>query len=155
MRKAWREDIRYRKKHRMNITPDTTSNPLQGLDFSGLKGIQERIYDIAYTHGWYAEDRTFGDRIALCHSELSEALEEFRNGHHLTEVYYEHSNECKTQSFQCICNPKPEGVPIELADVIIRLMDMAEADGIDLADAIAIKVRYNATRPFRHGGKAL
>lgn len=124
------------------MTIETNSRQAtEGLDFSGLKGIQERIYDIAYQHGWYMEERTFGDRIALCHSELSEALEEFRNGHHLSEVRYEHG--------------KPEGVPIELADVIIRIFDMAEAEGIDISEAIKIKMAYNETRPYRHGGKTL
>jgi len=30
---------------------------------------------------------------------------------------------------------KPEGFPIELADIVIRLMDWAEHDGIDIAGA--------------------
>lgn len=46
---------------------------------------------------------------------------------------------------------KPEGFPVELADVMIRLMDLAERMGIDLAEMINIKMAYNATRPYRHG----
>lgn len=49
---------------------------------------------------------------------------------------------------------KPEGFPIELADIVIRCFDLSAAMGIDLARAIEIKHRYNETRGYRHGGKA-
>lgn len=119
--------------------------------------LQDRIYDTAYQKGWYEENRTFGDRVALMHSELSEALEEFRNGHAVTEVYYIHDKACGEAPIfeECVCTPKPEGVPIELADCVIRILDFCGAENIDLGDAIWEKMIYNQTRPHRHGGKAL
>ena len=50
---------------------------------------------------------------------------------------------------------KPEGLPIELADALIRLLDLAGAMGIDMEEAIEIKVAYNARRQHRHGGRKL
>ena len=91
--------------------------------------------------GWYDSHRTFGDLIALQHSELSEALEDYRQGKGTSEIYFEGN--------------KPCGIPIELADLFIRVGDMATAYNIDLEEAIRLKMDFNKTRPHRHGGKTL
>lgn len=88
--------------------------------------------------------RSFGEECALFHSEISEALEEYRAGHPLGAIYYSGKGV-----------EKPEGVPIELADVIIRIAAFCGNCEISLADAIARKCRYNMTRPPRHGGKII
>ena len=75
-------------------------------------------------------------------SEVSEAFEKVRNHHAMTEPYYSEKG-------------KMEGVPRELADVVIRVMDLAEYYGIDLEKVIAEKHAFNKTRPFKHGGKKL
>ena len=106
---------------------------------STMAALQKDIHDNAINHGWYEEPRTFGELIALCHCELSEALEEHRNGLKPKEVYHEHG--------------KPCGIPTELADVVIRIMDMCEYYGIDLEDAILEKHEFNKTRSYKHGGK--
>ena len=100
-----------------------------------------QAYENAVLHGWHEEDRTFGELIALCHSELSEALEEHRNGKTETTIYHAYG--------------KPEGIPIELADTVIRIADMCGKYGIDLEKAIAMKMKYNQSRPFRHGNKII
>ena len=99
-------------------------------------------YENARDHGWHESERTIGDLICLMHSELSEALEEHRNGKLPTEIYY---NEAKPG--------KPEGIPVELADCVIRIFDFCGLYGIDLEEVIALKMQYNETRPYRHGGK--
>ena len=84
----------------------------------------------------------FSEMISLLHSEISEAYEEYRMpDSHYTNVYYSTDDE------------KPEGIPIEFADLAIRLFHYCHYLGIDLADAIRIKMKYNETRPYRHGNK--
>ena len=40
-----------------------------------LSELQREAHAIAKDNGWWDEPRTFGDLIALVHSELSEALD--------------------------------------------------------------------------------
>lgn len=94
-------------------------------------------------HG-FGKQTPFED-VALMHSELSEALEELRNGHKPSDLYF------NTESDKPL---KPEGVPAEMADVIIRL-GFCRRHNIDLCDAIVRKMLYNESRPFMHGGKTL
>lgn len=105
-----------------------------------INDLQERIYKTAKEHGWWDEPRTFGDILALCHSELSEALEEHRNGQPL--VYYS-------------LEGKPEGIAVEMIDCIIRILDWAEHNHVNTEEIMLHKMDYNETREYRHGGKAL
>jgi NTP pyrophosphatase (non-canonical NTP hydrolase) len=77
-------------------------------------------------------------KLALIHSEISEALEEYRGGRLLP---------------YCGAGGKPEGFGVELADAVIRILDLAEALEIDLEAAIVDKHEFNVKRPYRHGGK--
>lgn len=90
--------------------------------------------------------QTFGEDIALITSELSEALEEYRNGCKPSETYYSDLDNIPQ---------KPEGVPSELADAVIRILGLCGRCGIDIGSAILDKMAYNESRPFKHGGKVL
>lgn len=123
-----------------------------------IQKLQKEIHQTALDKGFYDEPRTLGDAIALMHSELSEALEAFRGtgGTARWEVFVPVDRGIDEQGGRIIDRAlKPEGVGPEFADCVIRIMDTCEFYGIDLSDEIELKMKYNATRSYRHGGKAL
>lgn len=133
--------------------------------------------------------RTFGDEIALITSELSEAIEAYRDNPDVTKVSYtvefrpdqriplealplidRLQNSYEGDGMWATANPltpeewkalaacgiaKPEGVPTELADAVIRILETCQEYGINLGEQIEDKMRYNETRAFRHGGRHL
>jgi NTP pyrophosphatase (non-canonical NTP hydrolase) len=100
---------------------------------------------IAVEHGFI--DNTIGEDMALIHSEVSEALEDHRAGHKPTETWYE----AKTSIESKTPIDKPCGIPSEMADVVIRVAHFCAKHGIDLDKAVAEKMEYNTTRPYKHG----
>lgn len=116
-----------------------------------LKELTKEIHDTAVEKGWWdAGDRNFGEVIALIHSELSEALEDYRNGYDINCIRHKSVGSSFSSGPLVV---KPEGIPIELADVIIRILDFCGRHDIDISDAIRKKVDYNKTRPYKHGKK--
>ena len=117
-----------------------------------MKSISEwkkETYKLAKEKGWHEEgnEKTFGECIALVHAELSEALEEYRKGKGFDETYYSWGEGTSPS--------KPEGINIEMADVVIRVFDICEQFGIDLEEAMEKKHEYNKTRSYRHGNKKI
>ncbi|WP_182540599.1 nucleoside triphosphate pyrophosphohydrolase family protein [Fontibacillus panacisegetis] len=114
----------------------------------GINKLVKAAHENAVSKGWWDEDRSFGEIIALIHSEASEALEDYRNGRAINDMWLEPEDETMMYA-------KPCGIPSELADIVIRVFDACGRYGIDLERAITKKMAYNATRPQKHGGKVI
>jgi NTP pyrophosphatase (non-canonical NTP hydrolase) len=105
--------------------------------------MQQEAHAISKKNGFHDKDREDdieqnAMRLALIHSEVSECLEALRHGNPLDDHI-----------------PEFTGAEAELADVIIRIMDMAETNQWLVCEAIVAKMKYNATRPFKHGNKVI
>ena len=108
-----------------------------------INKIAERAHNIAVEHGWYNNGQPpIPERLALIHSEVSEALEEYRNNYPVLST-----------TLAAEKNGKPVGFWTEIADVVIRCFDLMIAHGVDPEAEIIRKMDYNDTRPYRHGGK--
>ncbi len=110
-----------------------------------LNALAKEIHEDAVEHGWWDDERSFGEVIALCHSELSEALEEYRANR--PNLWYGPADENG--------NVKPEGIAIEMIDCLIRILDWCGKEKLNVDSLVAIKMAYNKTRPYKHGGKRI
>lgn len=97
---------------------------------AALKSMIKEVADINKANGWFDTDRSFGDDIALLHSEVSEAFEGYRNNNW-------------------------SNVEEEMADIFIRLLDTCYRHGIPLYQRFEEKCVKNAERGYKHGGKIL
>jgi NTP pyrophosphatase (non-canonical NTP hydrolase) len=114
------------------------------MHMTDMPDMQYDIHKWAKERGWWDRPRDFGELMMLITTEVAEAYEEYRNDHEPKEVYH------STDKYG---GQKPEGVPTELADIVIRVMDICEFYNINLYNEIRNKMEYNRTRPYRHGGK--
>jgi hypothetical protein len=113
------------------------------------------VFDNSVEHGWWNEKRNFLEALMLVVTETAEAAEDYRRHR---PAYFE------TEDAQG--NMKPEGWATELADVVIRVFDMAGGWGpflngpdpsrevplLTFTEVVRRKMAYNLTRPHRHGG---
>jgi NTP pyrophosphatase (non-canonical NTP hydrolase) len=115
-----------------------------------LNQIADAVHELAKEKGWHNFDENEGQfltrAVANLHSEASELFEAY-----------------KTNQLRSLCDKSDKmaamGLPPltcieeEMADIVIRILDNARRLGVDIERAVEIKHRFNAGRPYRHGGK--
>ncbi len=125
-----------------------------------MNELSQKIHKNAVKHGFYDEKREIGTLLMLCVSELSEALEADRKSKHanlkqFTEwqrsVYPESEKEREDKfkvDFEYFIKDTFED---ELADAIIRILDLCAYLGINIEEHIRLKMKYNKMREYKHG----
>jgi NTP pyrophosphatase (non-canonical NTP hydrolase) len=98
-----------------------------------LKDVAQHVHQTAVAHGFWEPPVNKAEKIALMHSELSECLEGVRK---------------PAQDKHC---PDYTVEEVELADLVIRVLDYAHHFDLRLVGAIQEKMRYNDSRPYKHG----
>lgn len=143
--------------------------------FKALNDLAREVYKNAVDHGFYdAEmdiiDAVGGDlnksitlqhfafcqRIALIHSELSEALEADRRNKRADLEGFTNEKQITPRTGADSFRDKFEvhikdTLEDEVADALIRILDLCAAYRIDIGTHVHLKMAYNAGRPKLHG----
>ena len=101
-----------------------------------ISGTQHAVHQTAVEHGWWDHERPIGEVLMLIVTELAEAMEAYRDGNRESEKI-----------------PGYRQLEEELADAIIRILDFAGGESLDIEGALRAKMIYNRGRPYRHGEK--
>lgn len=115
-----------------------------------MKNIDEWVAEVGRVNtekGWDFGEGNIPEKIALMHEELSEALGEFRSHKKPDEIWFNYERLNNNDK------PKPEGIAVEFADCVIRIMHFFHTFGLSLDEVLALKMAYNEGRPYRHGDR--
>lgn len=131
-----------------------------------MNELAKQIHDNAVKHGFYDSKREIGTLLMLCVSELSEALEADRHNEYArVDIENLYEDEFKNnfqkyietideeefrEDFELYIKDRFED---EIADAIIRLLDICGYLNINIDKHIQLKMKYNQMRENMHGKK--
>jgi NTP pyrophosphatase (non-canonical NTP hydrolase) len=120
-----------------------------------LNELAQQIHQAARDKGFWDKDRNIGELLMLIVSELSEALEADRSKRIARFNDYMQSyrgrNDYDPQKIAGFELHIKDSFEDEMADALIRILDLCAAKDIDIDWHVRAKLRYNETRPHKHG----
>lgn len=129
----------------------------------GLNDTAMTLHKSIKEKGFYDNPREIGTLLMLCVSELAEAMEADRKdrkadldsfiGFNNMGFGKDNQTYLKEDAIPSFEKHIKDTFEDELADTMIRILDLCAYRGIDIETHINIKTEYNATRSQRHGGK--
>jgi len=141
-RKQTNEDRQREEHERVKINMHIVIESLEPGLIGQMQMLQEAVSNWNIRQGFWptegADITVKLSKLALIHSEVSEAVEAVRKPS-LTGALESYDIPLETE---------------ELADVMIRLLDYAGYYQLDLAEAVTRKLRVNLDRPYKHGKEA-
>ena len=126
-----------------------------------ISEIANEIYLTNKKNGFWDEDRNIGEVLMLVVSELSEALEADRENRYAdlpilennTEAYKNDGYESDIAFKKAFEYSVKDSFEDEIADAIIRLLDLSAGFDIPIEKHVRQKLEYNKRRKRMHGKK--
>ena len=99
-----------------------------------LNDLVAESYGIAKEKGWNDKEKSISAFTLLMQSEVAEVIEEYRKNKGVGEIWYEIHHEADGVHYCTKGQPcdKPCGIPVEIADLVIRVADYCGKKGVDL-----------------------
>lgn len=118
--------------------------------------LSKRINVNAHNKGFWDNGLELERKLLLIVSETTEAMEADRVDRYCNEGNYtavESPHKTEEEWCQKFAEQIKNSFQDELADIAIRVFDLAHEIGFDLEKHILMKMRYNESRPYKHGKK--
>lgn len=115
-----------------------------------LNQLASKIHENSKAKGFYDKELNVGEKLMLVVTEISEALEAYRSGKFADRPTFDSmiaSGKIFREAFEMEIKDSFED---ELADAVIRLLDLAKACNIDIDFHVNNKHKFNETRPYKH-----
>lgn len=123
-----------------------------------IKQLSREIHQNAVNKGFWEENYNTAEKLMLIVSEISEALEADRKSYYAdlgnSDLQVIEADMLNDEDYKALFERKVKNTfEDELADALIRILDLAHKKGINLEWHIRAKMRYNSLRPYKHGKK--
>jgi len=122
-----------------------------------INELAKQVHENAKSKGFFDEPKNIGEMLCLIHSEVSEALDADRGNAYCTLDDRQMNvlmGWVKDDDFKNNYTALAKGTfEEEMADIIIRVLDLCAFKKIDIDRHVRAKMRYNSLRPHKHGKK--